>query len=65
MNISECLGKIFYASLRYEIILGQNSKQLYFWTLIPDDNINFLLFLKINTEMFNRMTEFKENLFFG
>ena len=28
-------------------------------------NLSFLLFLKINIEMLNRMTEFKENLFFG
>ena len=30
-----------------------------------DDNFKFVLFLKINTEMLNRMTEFKENQFFG
>ena len=34
-------------------------------TLIPDVNLNILLFLRINIEMLNRMTEFKENLFFG
>ena len=28
-------------------------------------NLNFLLILKINIEMLNRMTELKENLFFG
>ena len=33
--------------------------------LIPDGNLNFLLFLKINIELLNRMTEFKENLLFG
>ena len=32
---------------------------------IPDVNFNVLLFLKTNIEMLNRMTEFKENLFFG
>ena len=34
-------------------------------TLISDVNLNILLFLKINIEMLYRMTEFKENLFFG
>ena len=32
--------------------------------LIPDDEFNILLFLKINIEMLNKLTEFKENLFF-
>ena len=39
-----------------------------FWSiriLIPDDEFNFLLFLKINIEMLNKLTEYKENLFFG
>ena len=30
-----------------------------------DDNLNFMLFLKINIEMLNRMAGFKEILFFG
>ena len=31
--------------------------------LIPDDEFNFLLFLKINIEMLNELTEFKEKKF--
>ena len=33
--------------------------------LIQDDEFNFLLFLKINIEILNKLIEFKENLFFG
>ena len=56
------------APLTYETLFGPNSKKLYFWsvrTLMSDDECNFILFLNINIEMLNKLTEFKENPFFG